>query len=116
MKIDIAVAENPLLTDPEKKDLEKVASVSGLYCQGCRECLGQCLAGLPIPDLMRAYMYTYAYRNLLHAQETVLSLNLPARICEDCGQCPVQCSIGFNVSAKIRDVVRLREVPLEFIG
>ena len=116
MSIDIAVAENPLLTDPEKKDLEKVASVSGLYCQGCRECLGQCPEHLPIPDLMRAYMYTYAYRNVVHAQETVLSLNLPARVCEDCGQCPVKCSIGFNVSAKIRDVVRLREIPTEFLG
>jgi predicted aldo/keto reductase-like oxidoreductase len=116
MNIDLAVAENPLLTDPEKKDLEKVASVSGLYCQGCRQCLGQCPEHLPIPDLMRAYMYTYGYRNLVHAQETVLSLNLPAQVCEDCGQCPVKCSIGFNVSAKIRDVVRLREVPVEFIG
>jgi hypothetical protein len=66
--------------------------------------------------LMRAYMYTYAYRNVVHAQETVLSLNLPARVCEDCVQCPVQCSIGFNVPRKIRDVVRLREIPAEFIG
>jgi predicted aldo/keto reductase-like oxidoreductase len=116
MNVDLAVAENPVLTNPEKKDLEMVASASGLYCQGCRQCLGQCLEELPIPDLMRAYMYTYAYRNLGHAQETLLSLNLPARVCEDCGQCPVRCSIGFNVSAKIRDVVRLRDVPMEFIG
>ena len=116
MDIDLSVGENPMLTDPEKKDLEKVASASGLYCQGCRQCLGQCLEELPIPDLMRAYMYTYAYRNLAHAQETVLSLNLPARVCEDCGQCPVKCSIGFDVSGKIRDVVRLRNVPMEFIG
>jgi len=116
MDVDLAVAENPLLTDPEKKDLEKVASASGLYCQGCRQCLGQCLEELPIPDLMRAYMYTYAYRNLGHAQETLLSLNLPARVCEDCGQCPVKCSIGFDVPGKIRDVIRLREVPPEFIG
>jgi predicted aldo/keto reductase-like oxidoreductase len=116
MDVDLAVAENPLLTDPEKKDLEKVASASGLYCQGCRQCLGQCLEELPIPDLMRAYMYTYAYGNLGHAQETLLSLNLPDRVCEDCGQCPVKCSIGFDVPGKIRDVVRLREVPTEFIG
>jgi predicted aldo/keto reductase-like oxidoreductase len=116
MNVDIAVAENPVLTNPEKKDLEMVASASGLYCQGCRQCLGQCIEQLPIPDLMRAYMYTYAYRNLGHAQETLLSLNLPARVCEDCGQCRVKCSIGFDVSGKIRDVVRLREVPPEFIG
>jgi len=116
MNIDLAVAENPLLTDPEKKDLEKVASVSGLYCQGCRQCLGQCPEHLPIPDLMRAYMYTYAYRNLTHAQDLVISLNLPDRVCEDCTQCPVKCSVGFNVSRKIRDVVRLREIPSEFIA
>ena len=116
MEVDLAVAENPLLTDPEKKDLEMVASASSLYCQGCRQCLGQCLEELPIPDLMRAYMYTYAYRNLSHAQETLLSLNLPDRVCEDCGQCPVQCSVGFDVPGKIRDVVRLKRVPREFIG
>ena len=116
MKIDLAVAENPKLTEPEKKDLEKVASASGLYCQGCRQCLGQCPEHLPIPDLMRAYMYTYGYRNLVHAQDLVLSLNLPDRVCEDCTLCPVKCSSGFNVSAKIRDVVRLRDVPTEFIG
>jgi predicted aldo/keto reductase-like oxidoreductase len=116
MNIDLAVAENPTLTAPEKKDLEKVASVSGLYCQGCRQCLGQCPEHLPIPDLMRAYMYTYGYRNLAHAQDLVLSLNLPSRVCEDCSQCQVKCSIGFNVSKKIQDVVRLKDIPSAFIG
>jgi predicted aldo/keto reductase-like oxidoreductase len=116
MDIDLSVGENPMLTDSEKKDLEKVASVSGLYCQGCRKCLGQCPEHLPIPDLMRAYMYTYGYRNLAHAQDLILSLNLPTRVCEDCSQCQVKCSIGFNVSRKIRDVARLREVPTEFIA
>jgi predicted aldo/keto reductase-like oxidoreductase len=116
MNIDLAVAENPVLTNPEKKDLEMVASASGLYCQGCRQCLGQCPEHLPIPDLMRAYMYTYGYRNLEHAQDLILSLNLPDRVCEDCSQCQVKCSSGFNVSGKIRDVVRLRDIPSAFIG
>jgi hypothetical protein len=116
IKIDLAVMENPTLTDDEKRDLQKEVSVSGLYCQGCRQCLGQCLEHLPIPDLMRAYMYTYGYRNLTHAQDLVLSLNLPDRVCEDCTLCPVKCSIGFNVSKKIRDVIRLRDVPTQFIG
>jgi len=116
INIDLAVMENPTLTEPEKRDLQKEVSVSGLYCQGCRQCLGQCPEHLPIPDLMRAYMYTYGYRNLVHAQDLVLSLNLPNRVCEDCATCPVKCSIGFNVSKKIRDVVRLRDVPTEFFG
>jgi predicted aldo/keto reductase-like oxidoreductase len=116
MKIDLAVAENPILTDLEKMDLKKEVSVSGLYCQGCRQCLDQCPEHLPIPDLMRAYMYTYGYRNLIHAQDLVVSLNLPDRVCEDCASCSVKCPSGFNVSGKIRDVVRLRDVPTEFFG
>ena len=115
MEIDLSVMEDLTLTEPEKIELQKEASIRGSYCQGCRQCLGQCLERLPIPDLMRAYMYTYDYRNLPLAQDLVLTLNVPARVCEDCGRCPVKCSIGFNVSAKIRDVVRLRDVPTEFI-
>ncbi len=116
MNIALSVMEDLTLSDSEKKDLQKEASLPGLYCQGCRECLEQCREQLPIPDLMRAYMYTYGYRNLAHAQDLILSLNLPTRVCEDCSQCPVQCSNGWNVAQKIRDVVRLRDVPTTFIA
>jgi predicted aldo/keto reductase-like oxidoreductase len=115
MNIALSVMEDLTLNDSEKKDLQKEASLPGLYCQGCRECLNQCREQLPIPDLMRAYMYTYGYRNLALAQDLVLSLNLPARVCGDCSECSVKCSSGFNVSGKIRDVIRIREVPSEFI-
>lgn len=116
METDLSVMEDLTLTELEKIELQKEASLPGLYCQGCRKCLGQCLEKLPIPDVMRAYMYTYDYRNLAHAQDLILSLNLPARVCEDCSLCPVNCSIGFNVPSKIRDVARLRDIPLEFIA
>ena len=116
MDIDLSVMGDLNLSDSEKKDLQKEASIPGLYCQGCRECLGQCLKGLPIPDLMRAYMYVYDYRNLSMAQDLVVSMNLPSRVCKDCSQCLVKCSVGFNVSDKIRDVIRIREVPPEFIA
>ena len=49
------------------------------------------------------------------AQELVVSLGLPRHVCENCGQCAVKCSIGFDVSGKIRDVARLRDVPPEFL-
>jgi predicted aldo/keto reductase-like oxidoreductase len=116
MEVDLAVMDNIGLTDPEKRDLQKEASLPGQYCQGCWECLGQCVKGLPIPDLMRAYMYLYDYRNLGMAQDLVVSLNLPRQVCGDCAQCPVRCSVGFAVSVKIRDVIRIREVPSEFIA
>jgi predicted aldo/keto reductase-like oxidoreductase len=115
LNIDLGVMADPSLTDSEKKDLQKEASLTGLYCQGCRQCLGQCPENLPIPDLMRAYMYIHGYRNLTHAQDLILSLKISDGACEDCSQCQVRCSIGFNVSSKIRDVVRLRDIPSRFI-
>jgi hypothetical protein len=77
--------------------------------------MASCRQSLPIPDLMRAYMYLYGYRNLGAAQDLISSLHLPAQVCGDCGSCPVQCISAFPVSARIRDVVRLREVPPEFL-
>ena len=115
MNTDLAVMDDLTLTDAEKKDLQKEASIPGLYCQGCRQCLGQCPERLPIPDMMRAYMYAYGYRNLALAQDLIFSLNLPATVCGGCLNCPVKCLSGFNVSAKIRDVVRLRDIPSELI-
>jgi len=115
LEVDLAVMEDINLNESEKKELQKEASLPGLYCQGCRECLGQCVARLPIPDLMRAYMYVYDYRNLGMAQDLVVSLGLPLELCGDCSRCPVKCPSGFDVKAKIRDIVRVREIPTEYI-
>jgi predicted aldo/keto reductase-like oxidoreductase len=115
MNLDLSVMADPMLTNTEKAHLQWAAFQPGLYCQGCGQCLKQCLRKLPVPDLMRAYMYVYGYRNLSHSQDLLLSLNLPPGVCGDCGECPVKCSIGFNVSRKIQDVIRLRDVPAEFI-
>ncbi len=116
MKTDLSVMKDLTLTDSEKEYLKTACASPGQYCQGCGQCEKQCVAKLPIPDLMRAYMYTYGYRRPAVAQELVVSLGLPPRVCEECGVCPVKCSIGFDVPGKIRDVARLRDVPTEFIA
>jgi predicted aldo/keto reductase-like oxidoreductase len=116
MNLDLSVMDDPALTLSEKAQLEWAASQVGLYCQGCRQCLNQCGQQLPIPDLMRAYMYGYGYRNLREAQDLVFSLDLPAQVCPDCCQCSVDCLSGFNVAARIRKIVRLRDVPADFIA
>jgi predicted aldo/keto reductase-like oxidoreductase len=115
MQTDLSVMEDLTLTDSEKEYLKTACAGPGLYCQGCGQCEKQCLTRLPIPDLMRAYMYTYGYRNLAIAQKLVVSLGLPRQVCEDCRECPVKCTNGWNVSEKIKDVARLRDVPSEFI-
>ncbi len=112
---DLSVMEDLTLTETEKKDLQLQSSIEGLYCQGCERCLAQCPHQLPIPDIMRAYMYTYGYQNLGAAQDLLFSLNLPANVCGDCEQCPVRCAKGFDISARIHDVVRLQDVPADFI-
>ena len=115
MQTDLSVMEDLALTKQEQEDLNLQSSIPGLYCQGCDTCAGQCPKGLPIPDLMRAYMYTYGHRNLGAAQDLVLSLDVPSNPCRDCQDCPVKCARGFDVADRISDVIRLKDVPSSFI-
>jgi len=61
-------------------------------------------------------MYLHGYRNLAAAQDLLLSLTLPSSPCVECSACPVQCLNEWNVRERIRDIVRLRDVPSEFIA
>lgn len=110
IELDLSIMNDLNLTEPEKMELQKEASLPGLYCQGCKHCLGQCPQKIPIPDLMRAYMYTYGYRSVAHAQDLVASLGLPDRVCGDCSSCSVKCAVGFDIKRKVQDVTRLRMV------
>lgn len=116
LELDLKVLRDTSLSKSEEETLRRAALQSPLYCQGCGSCLGQCVRHLPIPDLMRAHMYLYGYRNLIEAQDLLFSLSLPASLCGDCGSCPVKCLNRWNVSERIRNVVRLREVPPEFVA
>ena len=116
MSTDLSVMEDLSLTDAERNDVEMEASGSGLFCQGCGQCLPHCNKELPIPDLMRAYMYAYGYREPALAHSLLDSLELPNHVCEDCSSCPVECSNGWNVVDKIRDIVRLNDAPSSIIA
>ena len=115
METDLSVMGDLALKDSEKQWLHKQVFSSGFYCQQCGKCLHQCLKKIPIPDLMRAYMYAYAYRQPVLAKNLIASMALPQQICEDCSSCPVQCANRWRVSEKIRDIARLRDVPLDFL-
>jgi uncharacterized protein len=116
LELDLTVLRDFSLTKLERENLRMASLQAGLYCQGCGRCLTQCVSQLPIPDLMRASMYLYGYRNLVAAQDLLLSLTLPSDPCAGCSACPVQCLNQWNVRERIRDVVRLRDVPSEFIA
>jgi predicted aldo/keto reductase-like oxidoreductase len=120
MELDISVMEDLTLEDSEKQDLQLESSMEessrgGIYCQACEKCMNQCPQRLPIPDIMRAYMYAQGYQNLGEAQNLLFSLNLSTDTCDHCERCAVSCARGFDVSRRIRDVIRLQEVPPNFV-
>jgi predicted aldo/keto reductase-like oxidoreductase len=104
------------ITDGEKAELRLAQLQGGLYCNACEECVATCSRSLPIPELMRAYMYTYGYGNASMGKELVTNLAVGAEPCSDCGSCTVRCTKEFLVRERISDVARLQAVPDEFLS
>jgi len=109
-------AMNLTFTEEEKNYLSAATNLASLYCQGCDSCKGQCVKGLPIAPMMRAYMYNYGYKNPLLAKSTIDDLALAGNPCSDCTECNVKCVAGFQVAQKVKDIARLQHVPQEFLG
>jgi hypothetical protein len=116
LKEDWSVVSDLTLTPRDLKDLRLGEPVAGLYCQQCGQCLSGCPKGLPIPDLMRGYMYAYGYRNLGLAHELVGSLDLAENPCGDCAACTAVCAKGFDLADRVRDIGRLKAVPGDFFA
>ncbi len=116
MTLDLTILKDLTLSAGERKLLRQASAAVGLYCQGCGRCVGQCAQGLPIPDLMRAHMYLHGYRNLVAAQELVRSLSLPIEPCGACGACSVSCANRWELKDRVRDIVRLRDVPTDHVA
>jgi len=108
---DLSVMADLPLTDQERQDLRLNPSSAGLYCQQCGRCLAACREKLPLPALMRAYMYAFGYQNLGAAYDLVTTLDLPESPCLTCSACDVRCVKGIDVSDRVKDVARLRGLP-----
>ena len=118
LELNMQVMKDITLTAQEKADLKLGGpqAQGGFYCQGCNECLAQCPQALPIPSLMRSYMYAYSYKNLGAAYDLLASLNVPQTPCSDCSRCTVKCTMGFDVKDRATDIARLQAAPAEFFG
>jgi predicted aldo/keto reductase-like oxidoreductase len=114
---DLPAMSDIALTAEELASLRLEEHVAGgLYCQQCGQCLQGCAKGLPIPDLMRGYMYAYGYRNLGLAHELVGSLDIAENPCGSCASCTAVCAKGFDVADRVTDISRLRAVPGDFFA
>ncbi|MCX6321973.1 MAG: aldo/keto reductase [Bacteroidia bacterium] len=114
---NLAMIQTLKMSEKELKDLSLTAPVSesGLFCQQCKQCIPQCPHNLDIPTIMRSYMYAYGYKNTSQAWHTLADVNLSGNTCGNCTTCNVKCISGFNIKNKIMDIVRLKEVPRDFL-
>jgi predicted aldo/keto reductase-like oxidoreductase len=112
---NVKILNDITLTEQERKDILIAEAETGMFCTGCHKCLGNCNLNLPVPDLMRAYMYAYGYSNPQIAYALLGELGTGSSPCINCDICSVNCTRNFNVREKISDVSRLVNVPSDFI-
>jgi predicted aldo/keto reductase-like oxidoreductase len=113
---DLSIMSDPAMTESEKTDLIAEALLPGLYCNACSNCTPGCSYSLPIPELMRAYMYAYGYSNLPMASELLRETGIQSDPCSGCETCTTNCVRGFNLKEKIADISRLAEVPYDLLA
>jgi predicted aldo/keto reductase-like oxidoreductase len=115
---DLEVLEDIMMTPQEIKDLKLgiETGMTGLYCNQCDECKGQCVGNMDIPTLMRSYMYAFGYKNFAQAKETLLSTELNDFPCEKCEECIIECRAGFNIKQKIEKIYPIKTVPDTFLS
>ena len=115
LDLNIKILADISITEQEKKDLLIASAEKGLYCTGCIKCLSACPLNLPVPDLMRAYMYAYGYSNPAMAHSLLGELGTNDNPCKDCSSCRVKCTKKFDIREKIADISRLVNVPTDFL-
>jgi uncharacterized protein len=115
LNVNLKVLSDITMTDQEMNDVRIASAEPGLFCPGCTKCLPACPFNLPIPDLMRAYMYVYGYSDPAKAYNLLSDLKTGSSPCTGCQTCKVTCANNFNVREKITDISRLVNVPADFI-
>jgi predicted aldo/keto reductase-like oxidoreductase len=112
----LEAAWKPEITSDEVEYLAALSGRESLYCQQCKLCQTQCPEKLPIPDIMRAYMYAYGYKHAQQSKDTLLSLNLKPDSCSRCGTCKVTCPSGFNVAERIAAITPITQIADVFLS
>jgi predicted aldo/keto reductase-like oxidoreductase len=116
LDLNVKILADLNISDSEKKDLVIAMAETGLYCTGCTKCLQSCTKNLPVPDMMRAYMYAYGYSNPGMAFSLLGELGTNDNPCSGCDNCQVNCTKNFNIREKIADISRLVNVPADFLA
>ncbi|MDR1581699.1 MAG: aldo/keto reductase [Prevotellaceae bacterium] len=112
----LEAAYSPELGESDIKYLAGLKEKELLYCQNCGNCVKQCSKHLPVPDIMRAYMYNYGYKYPSLSKDTLTGLAVVSNACSGCKKCTVHCTCGFNVADKIAAITPIVDVPSHFLA
>jgi len=115
LRENFSVMANLDLTREEKNYLHAASLEQGLYCNACEQCIPTCRKNIPIPEMMRAYMYAYGYREMKKARDVLVDHQVDGNPCQDCSVCTVRCVKGFNVRGKLADISRIVDIPGDFL-
>ncbi|MCX6326629.1 MAG: aldo/keto reductase [Bacteroidia bacterium] len=115
LDLNVKLLTDISITEEEKNDIIIASAETGLYCTGCSKCIPACPMNLPVPDLMRAYMYAYGYSDPAMAYSLLGELGTNDNPCNGCNICKVECTKNFNIREKIADISRLVNVPADFL-
>ncbi|RQW08667.1 hypothetical protein EH222_05370 [candidate division KSB1 bacterium] len=100
-------SELPTFSDEEEKKVKIVTRQ-----------LGKTGMNLPVVSfgIMRAYMYAYGYGETKKARQEIVELCIAENPCTNCPVCTVECTKGFNVLAKMADILQISKVPNRFLA
>jgi predicted aldo/keto reductase-like oxidoreductase len=113
----LEAAYSPKLGEADAKYLAVLKEKELLYCQNCGNCVKQCTKHLPVPDIMRAYMYNFGYKYPSLSKDTLTELAVAGNACAGCQKCTItNCSSGFNIAEKIAAITPIVDVPSHFLA
>lgn len=119
LETNLSIMADMKLTPGELADLKLSPAISknqmGLFCSQCSTCRSQCRYNLDIPVVMRSYMYAYGYKKPSQSRETLAQRDIKTIRCRECSTCAVTCPMGFDVKSKMKDIIRILDVPGEFL-
>jgi predicted aldo/keto reductase-like oxidoreductase len=96
-----AVAE-PFTKQDRRLLAGQLERITPFYCRMCGRCENVCPRGLPIEDMLRWLTYADGDGQFGLGREKFRML--PAAVgkvcCGDCTRCPVECPVGFQISAR----------------
>ena len=116
LETDMRIMKDFALTEQDSAELIAESGNPGLYCNACSNCVPGCPNNLPIPEMMRAYMYAYGYRSAAMASELLSEAGVQQDPCAGCDECSAVCVRGFNIREKITDISRLVNVPYDLLA